>query len=104
MPMSTDGKRDMFWRSDWDPVAQAAQCMEQYGVSPGEGWGATEYGGYDSWSQGESESESNCTTRLFNSCGGAHAAPGTCCSIANTAAFFIAEFVRYSSSSITVAR
>ncbi|CAN0089214.1 unnamed protein product [Ectocarpus fasciculatus] len=65
MPMSTDGKRDMFWRSDWDPVAQAAQCMEQYGVSPGEGWGATEYGGYDSWSQGESES--NCTTRLFNS-------------------------------------
>ncbi|CAM9466993.1 unnamed protein product [Ectocarpus sp. 13 AM-2016] len=51
MPMSTDGKRDMFWRSDWDPVAQAAQCMEQYGVSPGEGWGAAEYGGYDSWSQ-----------------------------------------------------
>ncbi|CAN0346617.1 unnamed protein product, partial [Ectocarpus sp. 8 AP-2014] len=51
MPMSTDGKRDMFWRSDWDPVAQAAQCMEQFGVSPGEGWGAAEYGGYDSWSQ-----------------------------------------------------
>ncbi|CAN0167853.1 unnamed protein product, partial [Ectocarpus sp. 12 AP-2014] len=25
--------------------------MEQYGVSPGEGWGAAEYGGYDSWSQ-----------------------------------------------------
>ncbi|CAM9219135.1 unnamed protein product [Ectocarpus sp. 6 AP-2014] len=51
MPMSTDGKRDMFWRSDWDPVAQAAQCMEQFGVSPGEGWGAAEYGGYDAWSQ-----------------------------------------------------
>ncbi|CAB1112158.1 unnamed protein product [Ectocarpus sp. CCAP 1310/34] len=51
MPMSTDGKRDMFWRNDWDPLAQAAQCMEQYGVSPGEGWGAAEYGGYASWSQ-----------------------------------------------------
>ncbi|CAM9184790.1 unnamed protein product [Scytosiphon promiscuus] len=51
MPMSTDGKRDMFWPSEWDPVAQAAQCMEQYGVSPRDGWGAAEYGGYDSWSQ-----------------------------------------------------
>ncbi|CAN0435238.1 unnamed protein product, partial [Hapterophycus canaliculatus] len=53
MPMSTDGERDMFWPSEWDPVAQAAQCVEQYGVSPREGWGAAEYGGYDSWSQGE---------------------------------------------------
>lgn len=53
MPMSTDGKRDMFWVSDWDPEAQAAECMEQFGVSPREGWGATEYGGYDSWSQGK---------------------------------------------------
>lgn len=53
MPMSTDGKRDMFWVSDWDPVAQATECMEQFGVSPRESWGATEYGGYDSWSQGK---------------------------------------------------
>lgn len=53
MPMATDGKRDMFWVSDWDAAAQAAQCMEQFGVSPREGWGAAEYGGYDSWSQGE---------------------------------------------------
>ncbi|CAM9700055.1 unnamed protein product [Pylaiella littoralis] len=51
MPMATDGKRDMFWVSDWDAAAQAAQCMEQFGVSPREGWGAAEYGGYDSWSQ-----------------------------------------------------
>eukprot|EP00752_Nemacystus_decipiens_P003737 g3443.t1 len=51
MPMSTDGINDMFWAADWDPVGQAAQCVEQYGVSPREGWGAVEYGGYDSWSQ-----------------------------------------------------
>lgn len=63
MPMSTDGKRDMFWRSDWDPVAQAAQCMEQYGVSPGEGWGAAEYGGYDSWSQGETTRHASLNSR-----------------------------------------
>ena len=53
MPMSTDGKRDMFWSAPWDPDAQAAQCLEQFGVSPREGWAAAEYGGYDSWSQGE---------------------------------------------------
>lgn len=52
MPMSTDGVDDMFWAADWDPADQAAQCMEQFGVSPRDGWGAAEYGSYDSWSQG----------------------------------------------------
>lgn len=53
MPMSTDGIRDMFWLNTWDPVKQAAECMKQFGVSPSEGWGAAEYGGYDAWSQGK---------------------------------------------------
>ena len=56
MPMSTDGEQDMFWLAEWDPVAQASQCREQFGVSPRDGWAALEYGGYDSWSQGETTS------------------------------------------------
>lgn len=52
MPMSTDGISDMFWMSEWDPDAQAEQCKEQFGVYPRHGWGAAEYGGYDTWSQG----------------------------------------------------
>ena len=56
MPMSTDGEQDMFWRAEWDPVAQASQCREQFGVSPRDGWAASEYGDYDSWSQGEKAS------------------------------------------------
>ncbi len=52
MPMSTDGISDMFWLSEWDPDAQAEQCMEQFGAYPRHGWGAAEYGGYDTWSQG----------------------------------------------------
>eukprot|EP00903_Cladosiphon_okamuranus_P013794 g12837.t1 len=51
MPMSTDGIDDMFWVANWDPAGQAVQCMEQFGVSPRDGWGAAEYGGYDSWTQ-----------------------------------------------------
>lgn len=56
MPMSTDGEQDMFWRAEWDPIAQASQCLEQFGVSPRDGWAALEYGGYDSWSQSEKTS------------------------------------------------
>lgn len=56
MPMSTDGKRDMFWEAEWDPTEQQQQCREQFGVVPQEGWAAVEYGGYDSWSQGEDRS------------------------------------------------
>lgn len=52
MPMSTDGIRDMFWRAPWDPAARDEQCLEEFGVSPQEGWAAAEYGGYGSWSQG----------------------------------------------------
>lgn len=58
MPMSTDGEQDMFWRAEWDPIAQASQCREQFGVSPRDGWAASEYGGYDSWSQSEKMSNS----------------------------------------------
>lgn len=54
MPMSTDGVRDMFWSAPWNQLEQDASCMEQFGVSPHEGWGAVEYGGYDAWSQGKS--------------------------------------------------
>jgi len=45
MPMSTDGKEDMFWPAPWDEAAYAQGCQDRWGVSPRPLWAQISFGG-----------------------------------------------------------
>jgi lysosomal Pro-X carboxypeptidase len=46
MPMSTNGKSDMFWNAPWSTPAQIAYCQQQWDVTPQPDWVKVQYGGW----------------------------------------------------------
>src|SRR5690554_7130746 len=45
MPMSTNGKTDMFWEQPWSTEDNVKWCQEMFGITPRLNWAAIEYGG-----------------------------------------------------------